>query len=140
MLSHSSGVRVNECGSELILHLTKDCGTESNCVYMYTVQCRVSVDNKCEFQHSSFHDACILNVRRVSKTRNDEQTTVSDILSRLTFFHRIKLKKEDTFKARGSIVAPTQWLDRKSSSLPTDSCSTNLLRQLCHLILVQPSQ
>ena len=28
--------------------LDQDCGTESNCVRTYTVQCRVIVDNKCE--------------------------------------------------------------------------------------------
>ena len=30
---------------------TLDQGTEGNCVCMYTVHCRVIVDNKCEFQH-----------------------------------------------------------------------------------------
>ena len=42
------------------------------------------------------------------------------------------------FKARGSIVAVKVWLDRNSSGLPTGSCSTNPVRQLCLLILVQP--
>ena len=30
--------------------LDQDCGTESDSVCMYTVQCRVIADNKCEFQ------------------------------------------------------------------------------------------
>ena len=33
--------------------LDQDCGIESNCVSMCTVYCRVIVDNKCEFRHSS---------------------------------------------------------------------------------------
>ena len=31
--------------------LDQDCGTESNCVSMYSVHCRVIVDNKSEFYH-----------------------------------------------------------------------------------------
>ena len=54
----------------------------------------------------------------------------------MTFFHRLRLKKQGTLKARGSIVALKVWLDRNSSILPTDSYSTNPVRQLCQLIVV----
>ena len=52
ILSHSSGVRFSVCGEELTDTLDEGCGTESNCVCMYTVQSRVIADNKCEFQHT----------------------------------------------------------------------------------------
>ena len=33
-------------------YFMSDCGTEGRLVNMYIVQCRVIVDNRCEFQHS----------------------------------------------------------------------------------------
>ena len=45
---------------------------------------------------------------------------------------------EDTFKARGLVVALKVSLDLNSSGLPTDPCSNNSVRQLCQLVLVQP--
>ena len=41
---------------------------------MYTVHCRVSVDNICEFQHSSSHVDCNFDARLVSKTRKYRST------------------------------------------------------------------
>ena len=58
--------------------LDQDRKTESNCVCMYTVQRRVTVDNNCEFQHSS-HDECNFDARLVSKTRKDQQPKISEI-------------------------------------------------------------
>ena len=86
---------------------------------MYTMQCRVIVDNWCEIQHSSSHDDCTFEARLVCKTRKKQQAV---------FVHRLKLQKEDTFKARISIVALQVWIHRNPSGLPTDACSTNQLR------------
>ena len=41
---------------------------------MYIVHCRVIVDNKCEFQHSSSRVACNFDARLVSKTRKYRST------------------------------------------------------------------
>ena len=41
---------------------------------MYIVHCRVIVDNKCEFQHSSSHVDCNFDARLVSKTRKYRST------------------------------------------------------------------
>ena len=49
-------------------------GTESNCVCMCIVHCRVIVDNKCEFQESSSHVDCNFDARLVSKTRKYRST------------------------------------------------------------------
>ena len=46
---------------------------------MYTVQCRVIVDNKCEFQHSSSRGDCNFDARLVSQTRKYQQTNMSEI-------------------------------------------------------------
>ena len=46
--------------------LDQDRKTEGNCVCVYTVQCRVMVGNKNEFQHSS-HDDCNFDARLVTK-------------------------------------------------------------------------
>ena len=62
--------------------LDQDCGTETNCVSMYIVQCRAIVDNKCEFQLSSSLDDCTFPARLVNKTQKDEQNNVSDIFAR----------------------------------------------------------
>ena len=48
--------------------------------------CRVVVDNKCEFQHSSSHGDCNFDARLVSKTRTDQQTIVSEFSSRWPSF------------------------------------------------------
>ena len=56
--------------------LDQDCGTESHGVCMYTGQCRVIVDNKCET-----HDDCTFYAKLLSKTRKDQQTIVSETLS-----------------------------------------------------------
>ena len=41
---------------------------------MYIVHCRVIVDNRCEFQHSSSHVHCNFDARLVSKTRKYRST------------------------------------------------------------------
>ena len=77
-LSHSGALPVNECGqAQIDTTLNQDCGTENDCVNMYTVQCRDIVDNKCELQLSSSHDDCTFGARLVSKTRKDQQAIMS---------------------------------------------------------------
>ena len=78
--------------------IDQDRRTEGNRVCMYTVQCRVIVDNKCEFRHSS-HGDCNFDARLVTKTRKDQQTTVSEIRQDdlRSSTHVQQKKKEDTF-------------------------------------------
>ena len=48
-------------------------GLKATVFSVYTVHCRVIVDNKCEFQHSSSHGDCNFDARLVSnygKTNN----------------------------------------------------------------------
>ena len=45
------------------------CLSESNCAGMYSVHGRVTVDNMCEFQHSSSRADCTFDVRFASQTR-----------------------------------------------------------------------
>ena len=45
--------------------LDQDSGTEGNRVCMDIVHCRVIVDNKCEFQHSSSCVICTVDARLV---------------------------------------------------------------------------
>ena len=40
---------------------------------MFSVHCRVIVENMCGFQHASSHDDCTFDARLVSKTRKDQQ-------------------------------------------------------------------
>ena len=94
-------MRVSDDGIRTDTTLDQDCGTESNCVSMCTVQCRVIVDNKCEFQHSSSHGDCIFDARLVGQTRKDRQAYVSDI-------------------CQDDLRSPTR-LACNSSSLPTNS-------------------
>ena len=61
--------------------ISRDCGTESNCVSMYTVQSRVIIDKKSDFQHASSHHNSNFNAILMSKTRKDQHTVVSLILS-----------------------------------------------------------
>ena len=65
-LSHACGVRVNVC--EWLRTSGQDYGTESNCVRMYSVHCRVIVDNNSEFYHSSSHVVTTLAKGRHSAT------------------------------------------------------------------------
>ena len=72
--------------------------TEGSCVCMYTVQCRVIVDNKCEFQHSSSHDESTFDARLVNKTRKDQRTNCSEICQDdLRSPTHVKQKREETF-------------------------------------------
>ena len=57
----------------------QDWKTESKCVCLYTVQCRVIVDNKCEFQQSSSHCDYNFHAALVIKTRKYKQTSPSEI-------------------------------------------------------------
>ena len=83
--------------------LDQDRRTEGNCVCVYSVHCRVMVDNKCEFQHSSYHGDCNFDARLVSETRKYQQTNISEIrqsdLRSPTQVPHTK-KKEDTFTSR----------------------------------------
>ena len=108
----------------------------SNCVCMYTVQCRVIVDNKCEFQLSS-HCDCNFDARLVSKTRKDQQTTISEIRQddlRSPTQVQHTTKKEDTFTPR------RVWIVQNSSVLPPDPCPTNPMRHLGQMHFVQSIQ
>ena len=96
------------------LHLIKTEGLKAtNCFCKNIVQCRVIVDNKCEFQHSSSHGDCNFDARPVSKPEKDQQTFVSEISSGWLSFTSCKV-----------------WDARNSSSLPTDSCLTNPVRRM----------
>ena len=103
--------------------LGQDRRTESNCVCMCTVQRRVIVDNKCEFQHSSSHSDCNSDARLVSKTRKYQQTDISEI-------------------RQGDFRSPTQVQHTHKGRHVHISQSVNSLktRQLCKPILVQPFQ
>ena len=101
--------------------------TESNCVCMYTVQRRVIVDNKCEFQHSSSH-GCTFDARLVSKAPKDHQNVSEIRLDDLRSPTHVKQKKEDTLTS--CIVR----LAKNSASLPTDSCLTNPVHQRGQLL------
>ena len=57
----------------------QDRRTEGNCVCMYIVQCRVIVDSKCEFQHSSSHGDWNFDARLVRKPRKYKQTNIFEI-------------------------------------------------------------
>ena len=59
--------------------LDQDRRTEGNCVRMYSVQCRVIVDNKCEFQHLSFVGDCNFDARLVSKTRKNQTVILRSV-------------------------------------------------------------
>ena len=78
-----------------------DCGTEGRRVNMYIVQCRVIVDNRCEFQHSSSHGDCNFDARQVRKTRKDQRTNNSETcLDDLRSSTQGNKKKEDTCTSR----------------------------------------
>ena len=68
-LSHC-GVRTSVMSEKgQILHLIRTSvqqWTEDNCRRVYSVHCRVIVDNRCEFQHFSSHDECNFDARLVS--------------------------------------------------------------------------
>ena len=51
-----------------IVYLSHSCGVR------VSVHCRIIVDNKCEFQHSSSHGDCNFDARLVSKTRKYRST------------------------------------------------------------------
>ena len=69
LLRHSSGVRVSQFGKGQTLFLIRTVGlTATVSVNMYTVQCRVTVDNKCQFQHSYSNDVCTVDARVVGET------------------------------------------------------------------------
>ena len=59
--------------------LDQDRKNEGNCVCICTVQCRVIVDNKCEFQPISSHGDSNFDARLEIKTRKDQQAIVSEI-------------------------------------------------------------
>ena len=114
--------------------LDQDRRTESNCVCLHIVQCRYIVDNKCEFQHSSFHGDSNGDARLVSKMRKNDTIILSVV--RMTFVHRLTFntKIEDTFTSCRVCI------DQNSSVLTTDSCPTNPARQLGQLHFVQSIQ
>ena len=72
-LCHSCGVRVSVC--ECLRTDGQDNGTGSNCVSMYSVHCRVSVDNKSEFYHSSSHVDCTVWCKTRELTNVEESNT-----------------------------------------------------------------
>ena len=100
--------------------LDQDFGTGSNSACMYTVQCRVIVDNKCEFQHASSHGDCNFDTSLVSKTRKDQQTIISESLSRW-------VEKKGRHVQKKRVVR--SWLSK---------CGSTVTLQVCYLILVQP--
>ena len=88
--------------------LDQDRRTEGNCVCMYTVQCRVIVDNKCEFQHCE------------SKTRKYKQANISEV-------------RQDDFRSPTQV----QHTIRKTRS-HLAGCESFKTRQFCQPILAQP--
>ena len=94
--------------------------TESNCVCMVTVHCRVIVDNKCECQQSSSHGDCNFDARPVSKTRKYQQTDNSEI-------------------CQNDLRSPTQVLyTKKKTRSHLAEYESFKTRQFCQPILVEP--
>ena len=116
--------------------LGQDRRTESNCVCMCTVQRRVIVDNKCEFQHSSSHSDCNSDARLVSKTRKYQQTDISEI--RQGDF-RSPTQVQHTQRKTRSHLAECEFV-KNSSVMQTDSCSTIPARQIGQMRFVQSIQ
>ena len=81
------------------------------CISMHAMQCRVIVDNKCDFRHSSSRGNCTFHARLVSQARKDKQTTA------LRFCQEEDRSPKDTVGTCGLIVT----------------------LKLCQLILVQSS-
>ena len=89
---------------------------------------------QCEFQHSSSHGDCNFDAKLLTNDKRSSLRFCQDDLRSPTQVE----EREGALKARGSIVALRTWFDRNSSGLPTDSCPTNPVCELCPLILVQP--
>ena len=108
--------------------LDQDRRTDGNCVSRYAVECRVIVDNNCEFQHSSSHGDCNFDARLARNTRTHQQTNIYKIRQDFTDSGSTQ-KKEDTFTSR------RVWNVQNSSVL-----QTNPVRQLSQMHFVQSIQ
>ena len=87
---------------------------------MYSVQCRVSDDNKCEFQQSSFHGDCNFDATLVSKN--------AEVPKKLKF---LRCCQDD-------VRSPTQVRHKKKETRSRlAECESFETRQFCQAILVQ---
>ena len=101
----------------------QDRRTEGNCACMYTVLCRVIVDNKCEFQHSSSHGDCNFDARSLRAKRGSTNKITFLRFVRMAFGHRLKFHAQ-----------------KKRTRSHLAECESLKTRQFCQPRLVQPIQ
>ena len=107
--------------------LDQDRKTEGNCVCMYSVHCRVIVDNRCEFKQSSSQGDCNFDARLVSKTRKYHKLTLLRFV-RMTFVLRLRFRTKQRRRVhilqsvnRSTLVSSANRFSSNQSSSSTRS-------------------
>ena len=118
--------------------IDQDRRTEGNCVCVYTVHCRVIVDNKCGLLlRCSSHGDCNFDARLVINTRKYQQTDISEI-RQADLRSPTQVQPHKKKNTRPHLAECESF--KNSSIPPTDSCSTNPVCQLGQMHFVQSIQ